>query len=70
MNVSVWDANFVRALRGELLDEHLAIDTRDMTMRDAMKLYREMAQANMLKRKRGDAMQGLAFALDPTQYGC
>ena len=70
MNVSVWDADFVRALRGDLLDEHLAADTRGMTMREAMTLYRETAQANTAARARGDSMHGLAFALDPAQYGC
>jgi cardiolipin synthase len=69
MNVSVWDADFVRALRGELLDEHLAADTRNMTMRDAMKFYRETAQANAAARARGDSMHGLAFSLDPARYG-
>ena len=46
MNVSVWDADFVRALRGKLLDEHLAADTRGITMRAAMALYRDTALAN------------------------
>jgi phosphatidylserine/phosphatidylglycerophosphate/cardiolipin synthase-like enzyme len=69
MNVSVWDGDFVRALRGELLDEHLAADTRALTMREAMKLYCKTAQANAAARARGDSLHGLAFALDPARYG-
>lgn len=69
MNVSVWDVDFAHALRAELLDEHLAANTRDMTMRDAMQLYRQRAQANTAARVHGQAMHGLAFALDPAHYG-
>ncbi len=68
MNVSVWDADFVRALRGKLLDEHLAADTRGITMRAAMALYRDTALANAAARQHGDSMHGLAFALDPARY--
>jgi phosphatidylserine/phosphatidylglycerophosphate/cardiolipin synthase-like enzyme len=68
MNVSVWDNYIVHALRSELLEEHLARDTRGMTMREAMQAYRECTAANTAARQRGDSMHGLVFALDPARY--
>jgi phosphatidylserine/phosphatidylglycerophosphate/cardiolipin synthase-like enzyme len=70
LNASVWDGNVVRALRCELLAEHLGQDTSGLDDRAAMRLYREVAEAN-----RGGAAahctgrQGLAVALDATEYG-
>jgi len=69
LNAAVWDEDFVRALRAELLQEHLGIDTSRMEDRDALALYREAARANAQARHRGEAMNGLAFALDPALYG-
>jgi phosphatidylserine/phosphatidylglycerophosphate/cardiolipin synthase-like enzyme len=69
MNAAIWDADFVRALRGQLLDEHLAADTRNMPMREAMQLYRQTATSNTAARARGDSLRGLAFALDAARYG-
>lgn len=69
LNAAIWDEDFVRALRVELLGEHLGIDTGQMEDRDALQLYRETARANTKARERGEAMTGLAFALDPARYG-
>jgi phosphatidylserine/phosphatidylglycerophosphate/cardiolipin synthase-like enzyme len=69
MNAAIWDEDVVRALRIELLAEHLGIDTGRMEMRDALRLYREAARANAQARHHGEAMTGLAFALDPASYG-
>lgn len=70
MNVSFWDPTVVRRLRCELLGEHLGEDTDDLDDRAALALCRRIAQANALKRQRGDtAWQGLVFALDPVAYG-
>jgi phosphatidylserine/phosphatidylglycerophosphate/cardiolipin synthase-like enzyme len=68
LNAAIWDEDFVRALRVELLHEHLGIDTSRMEARDALALYREAARANAQARHRGEAMNGLAFALDPAMY--
>jgi hypothetical protein len=40
-----------------------------MPARDAMAHYRKIACANASKRENGEAMTGLAFALDPREYG-
>ena len=69
LNAAIWDEDFVRALRVELLQEHLGIDTSRMEIRDALALYREAARANAQSRHRSEAMNGLAFALDPAMYG-
>jgi cardiolipin synthase A/B len=70
MNVSFWDPIVVRALRCELLAEHLDHDTADLDDRAALRLYRQIAHTNRGKREAGDHdWQGLAFALDPAAYG-
>lgn len=69
MNASFWDPEVARALRVELLAEHLGRDTGGLDDRAALALYREIGQANRRKRDTGDAdWQGLAFSLDPALY--
>ncbi|HEX4534905.1 MAG TPA: hypothetical protein VH000_11785, partial [Rhizomicrobium sp.] len=58
-----------RDLRARLFAEHLATDTSAMDDRAALKMYREIARANVQARERGEEMQGLAFALNPARYG-
>lgn len=70
MNASIWDPAVVRALRVELLAEHLGQDTSGLDDRQALALYREIALANAARRAAGETdWQGLAFALDPARYG-
>lgn len=70
MNASFWDPAVVKALRVELLAEHLGLDTADLDDRQALALYREVAQANTARRAAGETeWQGNAFALDPARYG-
>jgi phosphatidylserine/phosphatidylglycerophosphate/cardiolipin synthase-like enzyme len=70
MNASFWDPKVVRALRCELLAEHLDRDTDGIDDRAALRLYREIARENRRKRDANDfKWQGLAFSLDPTAYG-
>jgi cardiolipin synthase A/B len=70
MNVSFWDPTVVRALRRELLAEHLGRDTADLDDRAALGLYRQIARANRARRNaRDNDWQGLAFSLDPATYG-
>lgn len=70
MNVSFWDPASVRALRCELMAEHLGEETRQLDDREAFARFRRIARGNAAKRKAGDgAWQGLAFALDPAVYG-
>ena len=70
LNASLWDLEVVRALRCELLGEHLESDTRQLDDAAAFCLFREVARANRARRHAGDhGWQGLAFALDPAAYG-
>jgi cardiolipin synthase A/B len=69
MNASFWDPTLVRALRCELLAEHLDKDTSHLDDRAALALYRQIARENRVKRDSGDwAWQGLAFSLAPETY--
>jgi phosphatidylserine/phosphatidylglycerophosphate/cardiolipin synthase-like enzyme len=70
MNAAIWDPKVVRALRCELFSEHLGRDTADIDDRAALRLYRDVAQANRYRRDAGDFnWQGLAFSLDAAAYG-
>jgi cardiolipin synthase len=69
MNASIWDPQVVRALRCELLEEHLDQDTAGIDDRTALRLYREIARENRRRREANDfKWQGLAFSLDPAAY--
>ncbi|HTO07149.1 MAG TPA: phosphatidylserine/phosphatidylglycerophosphate/cardiolipin synthase family protein [Myxococcota bacterium] len=68
LNASFWHTPTVRALRCELLREHLGRDTAQLDERAALRLYREVARKNAAKRAAGEPMEGLAFALDPATY--
>lgn len=68
LNASIWDETVVKALRTELLLEHLGTDTSAMDDRAALALYRDVALANAVRRETGSSMEGLAFALDPATY--
>lgn len=69
MNATFWDPGVVRALRCELLAEHLGRDTADLDDRAALGEYRRIARENRLRRDAGNPeWQGLAFSLDPATY--
>jgi cardiolipin synthase A/B len=70
MNAAFWDPKVVRALRCQLLTEHLGQDTARLDDRAALRLYRSVAVANRLREASGESgWQGLAFSLDPATYG-
>ena len=70
MNAAIWDPQVVRALRCELLAEHLGRDTAGIDDRSALRLYREIARENRRRRDANDGnWQGLAFSQDPASYG-
>jgi cardiolipin synthase len=69
LNASLWHTPAVRALRRELLIEHLGVDTTMLDDRGALRLYGEVARANRARRARGERLQGLAVAIDPAEYG-
>jgi hypothetical protein len=58
----------VRALRADLLAEHSDLDTRALDDASALRALGERARANRDRRARGQALEGLACALDPTSY--
>jgi phosphatidylserine/phosphatidylglycerophosphate/cardiolipin synthase-like enzyme len=70
MNATFQDPAAVRALRCELLSEHLGRDTSDLDDRAALAEYRRIAVDNRRRRDAGDPeWEGLAFSLDPAAYG-
>jgi phosphatidylserine/phosphatidylglycerophosphate/cardiolipin synthase-like enzyme len=70
MNASIWDPEVVRALRCELLAEHLDHDTAGIDDRAALRLYRDIARQNRQRREANDfKWQGLAFSLNLAAYG-
>lgn len=68
LNVSFHHPATVRALRCELLREHLGEDTAGLDDIRALDLYREIARRNA-ETDRAEPWQGIAFALDPMTYG-
>jgi phosphatidylserine/phosphatidylglycerophosphate/cardiolipin synthase-like enzyme len=69
LNASIWHPETVRALRVELLQEHLSTDTSGMGGREAMAAYREVAAENTALRQEGAEMTALAHTIDPAKYG-
>ncbi len=69
MNATFWDPAVVRALRCDLLAEHLGEDTASLDDRAALALYRRVAADNRRRREAGDHQwQGIVFSLDPATY--
>ena len=68
LNASFWHGPTVRALRCELLAEHLGRNTSELDDRSALRIYREVARQNTARRTAGEALEGQAFALDPETY--
>ena len=70
MNAAIWDPQVARALRCELLAEHLGQNTADIDDRSALRLFQQIARENRRRRDANDGQwQGLAFSLDPAYYG-
>ncbi len=69
LNASFWHEATVRGLRARLLAEHLGQDTTELGARDAMLRFREVACANADRRTLWQPLEGLAYALDPGEYG-
>ena len=69
LNASFWHPETVRALRTELLAEHLGVDTGELALRDALRLFAERARRNRAARGAAEPQAGLAWALDASRYG-
>jgi hypothetical protein len=61
INASIYDPKVVQALRCELFDEHIGVDTRRLEDVTALCLYAEAARLNAAYRE--DDWQGNVFAL-------
>jgi phosphatidylserine/phosphatidylglycerophosphate/cardiolipin synthase-like enzyme len=69
LNASFWSPPVVRVLRQDLLREHLGRDdVAELDDRAALRRFREIAEANRERLRRGEALDGLAVALDPKRY--
>lgn len=69
LNIALSDALAVRALRSELLAEHLGKDTSALDGQSALRLFRTVAERNAGRRERGDPdWEGIACAMDPLQW--
>jgi len=69
LNASFWHRPTARALRVELLREHLGVETAQLDGAAALRLYRERAAKNAAARAQGRPLDGLAFEIDPIRYG-
>lgn len=69
LNASFWHPESARALRQELLREHLGLDTRDLDDRAALRAFHQIARSNADRRVCWEPLAGLAYAVDPVDYG-
>ena len=69
LNASFWDVAEARALRVNLLREHLGADTSGLDDASALARFGAVARANRERRAQGLPLEGLAFALEPATYG-
>jgi cardiolipin synthase len=69
LNIAFADAVTVRALRCELLAEHLGQDTSALDGRSALRVFRAVAEQNADRQRGGDPdWEGIACAMDPLQW--
>jgi phosphatidylserine/phosphatidylglycerophosphate/cardiolipin synthase-like enzyme len=69
LNASFWCAETVKALRVELLLEHLSRDTSELGAAEALRLYHRLARSNDDRKAFWQPLAGLAYAIDPRDYG-
>jgi cardiolipin synthase A/B len=69
LNVAFADAVAVRALRCELLAEHLGQDTSTLDGRSAFEVFRAVAEQNAERQRGGDSdWDGIVFAMDALEW--
>jgi phosphatidylserine/phosphatidylglycerophosphate/cardiolipin synthase-like enzyme len=70
INAATWCPEAATAMRIALFREHLDIDTSTLACRDALRVFRSVAQDNRRKLARNEwDWRGLAFTLDVATYG-
>jgi cardiolipin synthase len=69
LNASFWCTETVKSLRVQLLLEHLGRDTSELGAGDALRLYHRLARSNDDRKAFWQPLAGLAYAVDPRDYG-
>ena len=69
LNASIWHPETVKALRCELFDEHLGIDTTGLNDVEAFQRFHDRARDNAWQRLAASPMDGLAYRLNASIYG-
>jgi phosphatidylserine/phosphatidylglycerophosphate/cardiolipin synthase-like enzyme len=69
LNASFWHPPTVHALRAQLLAEHLGEDTCGLDAGAALDRAQAVTRANAKRRVLAQPLVGLAYALDPADYG-
>jgi len=69
LNASIWHAETVKALRCELFEEHIGIDTTGLSDVEAFQRFHERARDNAWRKLAAAPMEGLAYRLNASIYG-
>jgi phosphatidylserine/phosphatidylglycerophosphate/cardiolipin synthase-like enzyme len=69
LNASIWHPETVKALRCELFEEHLGIDTAQLSDVEAFHVFHERARDNAWRRLANAPMESLAYQLNASFYG-
>ena len=70
LNAAFWDPVTVSAMRVELCQEHLALDTAELDDSSALRRFRQIATENRQRHTANNPhWQGLAFCLNMATYG-
>lgn len=69
LNASIWHPETVKALRSELFEEHLGIDTSGLSDIEAFQKFHDRARDNAWRKLAAMPMDGLAYRLNASIYG-
>jgi cardiolipin synthase len=69
LNASIWHPETVKALRCDLFEEHLGIDTRHLSDVEAFGRFHERARDNAWQKLAKAPMQSLAYRVSASFYG-
>lgn len=69
LNASIWHSETAKALRCELFEEHLGIDTTGLSDIEAFQRFHDRARDNAWRKLAAMPMQGLAYRLNASIYG-
>lgn len=69
LNASIWHRDTVRALRCELFEEHIGIDTSDLSDVEAFQCFHDRARENAWRKLASEPPVGLAYRMNAALYG-